>query len=152
MSDKNVFQLSPTPKKATFSFRNLGALTYCFMVLTILIGFFLISIGIDIKNDDNDWLLATMITFIPGILLILSSLLYTRYASHSSVLGFIFMNAALVFLIGFLLECFYFQFIYFGFRQPQYKMTIPAAIISAATAVFDAILFTLYSCFRKLKK
>lgn len=127
------------------SFTQLGLPTYVFMAISALFGIFLIYCGIKEAKLDEDWLLATMLLVIPGGLFILDSFIYTRWHSYRSAVSFVFVNALLMLFIGFLAECIYFQFIYFGLNQPQYKMAIPALLIMAVVAVLTCILTGIFA-------
>lgn len=127
------------------SFTQLGLPTYVFMVISALFGVLLVIWGIKTAQLDKDWLLATMVLIIPGGLFVLDSFIYTRWHSYRSAVSFVSVNALLVLFIGFLAECIYFQFIYFGINQPQYKMAIPALLIMAVVAVLMCILTGIFA-------
>ncbi len=137
----------PSANEAEFSKPTIS--TIVFMAFSIAFGALLILFGISSAKADEDWLLSTMMFLIPGALYALDSLIYLRRHTYRTSAGFVFGNAFLYLLLCFLCECIYFQFIYFGINEPQYKMAIPALMIAAVYAIVSCILTSLYNVFRR---
>lgn len=128
-----------------------------FAVMTALFGIFLFVFGLkeaavdtDVATDerclDNMWLT------IPGILLFADAAMYLLRSKFTSDKKFVLSNVGLVMLIGFLMECVYFQFIHYGISKPQSKMAIPAFLIVLVFAFFVLVLNLLYITVRRIAK
>lgn len=128
-----------------------------FAVMSAAFGAFLIFYGFreagittDVAHDEE--VIDHMMITVPGILLILNGAFYLLRSRFRSGIRFCLANLALFTLVGFIAECFYFQFIYFGLKQPQYKMMISAILIVVAYDILVAVLAALNTCVRKAGK
>ena len=105
-----------------------AAVSAVFGILLIIYG--IQSAGVDTSVPVDEDCIDTMWLTIPGILLLLDSVVYIlRTRMFHSSAAFIFGNFLLFVLVAFITEVVYFQFIYYGLGKPQYKLMIPAILI-----------------------
>ena len=127
-----------------------------FAILSATFGIALIVFGIheagidtDVPTDEN--VIDTMMFTVPGIILLADSVIYViRNRLFRTDRSFLLGNLAIVFLVGFLAECVYFQFIHYGINRPQLKMVVPAALIILVFTLLVLIIDGMYLCVRKL--
>lgn len=114
--------------------------------ISSFVGLVLILLGIFYKETnaavyEDDALFMNMVLTIPGILLILNSFFCLGYEHYYKNVIFLVHSFLLFFISCLLVECVYFQLIYFGLKQPQQRMIIPALIIT--------LIYSLLSLFGK---
>ncbi len=122
-----------------------------FAVLTLLVGLVLIALAVRFRGEaptqaafDDNYLFANMSMLIPGITVVLYSIWIFIRGTMKSTAQFLLLGFFLFLGIGFLMECVYFQFIYFGIHQPQYKLMIPAALF---ILVYDVVVLIVSAIF-----
>lgn len=126
-----------------------GVISAAFGILLIVYGIH--SAGVDTTVPTDERCLDTMWLTIPGILLLLDTAVYIlRSRMFRSYAAFILLNFLLFVLVGFIAEVVYFQFIYFGFGKPQYKLMIPAILIVVVYGVAVMIVSSLCTLTHKI--
>lgn len=113
--------------------------------LGILLLLFGLSEAARVEGDDVVPTTHMLLT-IPGILGILSGVLCFTRKAHRTGTRFVLLSLLYTVLSGFLIECIYFQFIYFGIHRPQPKLAIVALAASLVSSLFYMIFHIVFSC------
>ncbi len=129
---------------------------WIFLAVLFLIGVGITLLGLLYKesnpaNPQDDALFMNMLLTIPGIVILADCFFYLQFDGYRKKGKFLLHNFLLFFFGCFILECIYFQLIYFGVKKPQYKMTIPAAVISMIYALLTFAAGGIYCSIRKKK-
>lgn len=105
-------------------------------------------------SEEDELVVSThMLLTVPGLMGIGSGLLCLTRKSYRSGAKFVFINLVYTLLGGFLMECIYFQFIHYGFKQGQPKLAIVAAGATLAYSILYMIVHIIYTLiYRKMKE
>lgn len=128
---------------------------WIFLGILLITGIGLTALGIFYKepypeNPQDDALFMNMLLTIPGLTVIADTFFYMlQYDGYRKKGTFLLHNFLLFFFGCLILECVYFQLIYFGIRVPQYKMTIPALAISFLYALLTLPAGGIYRLIRR---
>lgn len=125
-----------------------------FMGVLILLGVALMLLGLlyqepNPANPDDDALFMNMLFTVPGLVLIVDSFFCLRYDDYRKKGKYLLHNFLLFFFGCLIVECVYFQLIYFGVKEPQYKMIVPALVISLLYAVLSLATGGIYLLIRR---
>ncbi len=134
--------------------KKLRLATIIFMGVLILLGIGLMLLGLlyqepNPANPDDDALFMNMLFTVPGLATILDSFFCLRYDDYRKKGKYLLHNFLLFFFGCLIAECVYFQLIYFGIKEPQYKMIVPALVISLLYAVLSLPADGIYLLLRK---
>lgn len=134
--------------------KKLRLATIIFMGVLILLGVGLMLLGLlyqepNPANPDDDALFMNMLFTVPGLVTILDSFFCLRYEDYRKKGKYLLHNFLLFFFGCLIVECVYFQLIYFGIKEPQYKMIVPALVISLLYAVLSLPIGGIYLLVRK---
>lgn len=128
-------------------------LSFLFCGIMAAFGICLVLFGLTEASRavDNDVMFTHMFVTIPGFLGIIGGLLCLTVKAYKSGVRFVLMNFFYLFLIGFIAECIYFQFFYFGVHSPQLKLMIPAALTCLVYGVLYMIFHIIFRCIYRKK-
>lgn len=134
--------------------KKLRLATILFMGVLILLGVGLMLLGLlyqepNPANPADDALFMNMLFTVPGLVIILDSFFCLRYDDYRKKGKYLLHNFLLFFFGCLIAECVYFQLIYFGIKEPQYKMIVPALVISLLYAVLSLPVGGIYLLLRK---
>ncbi len=125
-----------------------------FMAISALLGIGLVLLGLLYKepypaHPDDDALFMNMLFTVPGLVWIADSLFCLQYDDYRKKGKYVLHNSLLFFFVCLIAECVYFQLIYFGVGEPQYKMVVPALIISFLYTLLTLLFSAIYLGVRK---
>ncbi len=110
--------------------------------------------GPDAEADGiaDDVMFTHLFLTVPGFLAIGSGFLCFTRKNHRSAAKFVFSSFFITLLGGFLIECFYYQFIHFGMRNPQAKFIVPVALTCLVYCIFFMIFHIIFAVVYGRKK